>query len=287
MSLWVDRKTASRRSGALGRPHRDVDVGGGGREVPEGQGAVFVERPRHRGDVGQDAGDVRRRREGADQQGSVGVAGQLRTQGGEVDVAVGVLGDRDDVGDRFAPRHLVGMVLVGADEHHRSPVGRDLVGEVPHVVECRRDAQPQHADEFVDGVGRAAAAEQHDVVVGGADTVGDDGPRLLAEASGLESGSRRLGVGVGVQREHRGPEVVLDEVERAARRGVIGVDDRLDPERSFDDVVSPDDRRTDGGDQVGRSSRVGHGATIARRGRREGSQAPTPGRPGGRSVDRA
>ena len=37
----------------------------------------------------------------------------------EVDVAVGVLRDRDDVGDRLAPRHLVGVVLVGTDEHDR------------------------------------------------------------------------------------------------------------------------------------------------------------------------
>ena len=44
---------------------------------------------------------------------------------GEVDVAVGVLADRDDVGDRLAPGQLVGVVLVRPDEHDR-PLGRGI-----------------------------------------------------------------------------------------------------------------------------------------------------------------
>jgi hypothetical protein len=38
---------------------------------------------------------------------------------GQVDVAVGVLADGHDVGDRLAPGDLVGVVLVGADEDDR------------------------------------------------------------------------------------------------------------------------------------------------------------------------
>ena len=49
----------------------------------------------------------------------VGVAAQLVLEVVEVDAAVGVLADRDDVGDRLAPRQLVRVVLVGPDEDDR------------------------------------------------------------------------------------------------------------------------------------------------------------------------
>ncbi len=119
----------------------------------------------------------------------------------EIDVAVGVLVDRDHVGDRLAPRQLVRVVLVGADEDDGPLVGRDLVAEMEAVVEVRRDPQAEDADQLGDRAGRAAAAEEHGVLVGRPDARGDDLAGVLAEPGGLEARAGRLGVGVGVERQ--------------------------------------------------------------------------------------
>ena len=52
--------------------------------------------------------------------GRLAVALELAREVGLVDVAVGVLADVDDLGDRLAPRQLVGVVLERADEHDRA-----------------------------------------------------------------------------------------------------------------------------------------------------------------------
>ena len=106
--------------------HRQVDVRRRGGEVPQRQRAVLVQQRREAGHVAEDPGDVGRRREGADEQRPVGELGQPRRQEGLVDVAVGVLGADHDVGDRLAPRQLVGVVLERADEHHGPLVGGDV-----------------------------------------------------------------------------------------------------------------------------------------------------------------
>ena len=90
-------------------------------------------------------------RERPDLERPVGVPLQLGGELGLVDVPVGVLADRDDVGDRLAPGELVGVVLEGADEDDRPLGRRDLGGEVVAVVELGRDAQAEDADELVDG----------------------------------------------------------------------------------------------------------------------------------------
>ncbi len=139
MSLWTEMNTASfsSRSASAGiatgrgtmRRHLDGHVGRGGGEVPEGQRAMAMEQHRDGAGVRQDAGDVGRGREGPDAQRPVGVADQLPLQVREVDAAVGVLVDGHDVRDRLPPRQLVGVVLVRADEHDRTLVGRDLVAQ--------------------------------------------------------------------------------------------------------------------------------------------------------------
>ena len=91
---------------------------------------------------------------------------QLGLEAGEVDPPVGVLRDRDHVGDRLAPRQLVAVVLVGADEDDRALGGRDPRREVVALVELGREAQRQDVDEPVDGGGRARADEDDDVLVG-------------------------------------------------------------------------------------------------------------------------
>ena len=88
----------------------------------------------------------------------------------DVDAALRVLADGDDLGDRLAPGQLVGVVLVGPDEDHRSLAA----------------LEPQHADELVDGPGRAGAAEDDDVV--GAAV---DGLWMMARACSRSSVVRR------------------------------------------------------------------------------------------------
>ena len=88
------------------------------------------------------------------------------TAAGEVDPAVGVLPDDDDVGDRFPPRELVAVVLVRADQDDRPLIGRDVRPQAVALVEAGRDPQLQDPDEEVDRAGHARAAEDHRMVVG-------------------------------------------------------------------------------------------------------------------------
>ena len=75
----------------------------------------------------------------------------------QVDPTVVVLGDLDHVGDRLAPRQLVGMVLVWADEHD-GPLGRrDPISELIPSVEIGREPQVQARDELVDRARRPRA----------------------------------------------------------------------------------------------------------------------------------
>ncbi len=112
-----DRVLVRERIGAA--VHVDVDVGRGGGEVPERQRAVPVQQGRDRVGVADDSGDVARRGERADLHRAIVVADEFRFQRRRVDVAVGVLRDDHDVGDRLAPRQLVGVVLERSDEHDR------------------------------------------------------------------------------------------------------------------------------------------------------------------------
>ena len=167
----------------------------------------------------------------------------------DVDAAVGVLADRHDVGDRFAPRQLVGMVLVRPDEHHRA----------------LRTIEPEKADELVDRTGRPGAAEQHHIVVAAVDRPADDAAGLLAQRGGAAAGRRSLGVGVAVRRQHLIADEVLHERERAARRGRVGVDHAPGSERAVEHRVVADHRATDPIDQP--PGRVGLGrASEAMRG---------------------
>ena len=66
-------------------------------------------------------------------------AHELLLEVGEIDVAVGVLVDHDDVGDRLAPRQLVGVVLERPDEHDRALGLGDPARQRVARVEIRRD----------------------------------------------------------------------------------------------------------------------------------------------------
>ena len=100
-----------------------------------------------------------------------------------------------------------------------------------------------------------------------ADALEHEPARLLAEARGLEPRAGRLGVRVRVERQHRVPDVVLDEREAAPRRRVVGVGHAADPVRAGDGLVVPDHGRADAVDQrlgvPGRDARL-HGGRQSR-----------------------
>ena len=128
--------------------HLDRQIGPGRRVIEEREGAVAMERDRDAVDVGDDARDVGGSREAAELAGSVGVAAQFVIEVVDVDPAVGVLRDRDDVHGRLAPRQLVGVVFVRPDEHDGSRA----------VVKCKQ------ADQLVNRR-RGARAAEHDGVL--------------------------------------------------------------------------------------------------------------------------
>ena len=142
--------------------------------------------------VGVDAGHVGGGREGADAQGSAGVAPELLGEMREVDVAVPILVDGDDVGDRLAPGQLVGMVLERPDEDDRALVGRDVAAQAMAAVEIGRDAQVEDADELVyRGRGAVESTEDGGVVSArGADRGPDDVTGVLAEPRRLQTRAR-------------------------------------------------------------------------------------------------
>ena len=169
--------------------------------------------------------------------------------GGEerlVDVPVGVLGADHDVGDRLAPRQLVGVVLERADEDDRPLVGRDVVGEVragPRAPRgsagrgCRSAWRSRRCCPSPAKITAQSSSAPHGLV--------HQPPRVLAQPRGLQAGAARLGVGVGVAGEHLAPDEVLEEADRAAGRRVVGVRHPTRPERARHHVVVADHRLPD------------------------------------------
>jgi len=216
---------------------------------------VLVQQCRDRVGVNQDAGDVGRGGEAPDPQRPVDVSHELGGEVREVEVPVRVGNDVDHVGVGLPPRQFVGMVLVRADEHYRPLLGRDLVQQP--VLPGRAVGQPQFqdADEFVDRGGGAGATEDDHVLVGAADGVVDDTPRVFAQQAGGQAGAGGFRVGVGVPGQHMVPDGVLDEVQRPTGSGVVGVGDPARPVRAVEDLAFADDpcpdpldqRRTDPG----------------------------------------
>ena len=248
MNLCGERKIASlyaSGSPPAGCAHLDVDVGRGGGEVPERQRAVLVQ---ERGDavgVRHDAGDVRRRAERADLQRPVGELLEPLAQVVLAHPAVDVLADGDDVSDRLAPRDLVGVVLVRPEEHDGALTARDVLGEVPPVLERRRDPQPEHPDELVDGAGAPRPREDDDGVVVAVHGIPDDAARVLAQPGGLQAGAAALGVRVGVAGQHLVADEVLEKCQRTTGCRVVGVRHPSPPVGRLHDVVLADDGLAD------------------------------------------
>ncbi len=105
------------------RLHLDPHVRGRGGEIPEREGAVTVQQVGDRARVREDPRHVGGGGERSDLQRPRRMADELGLERREVDMAVRVLGDDDDVGDRLAPRQLVRVVLERPDEDDRALPG--------------------------------------------------------------------------------------------------------------------------------------------------------------------
>jgi hypothetical protein len=156
-------------------------------------------------------------------------------------VAVGVGADDDHVGDCLPPGQLVGMVLIRPDEHHGPLPWRDLAEEPVASGEALGQAQFQDADQLADRRGGTGAAEDHQMISGAADGVVDDLAGVLPKPAGGKARARALGVGVGVPGQHLLADNVLDEVQRPARRRVVGVGDAPRPVRALEYLPVADD----------------------------------------------
>src|SRR3954447_17736113 len=154
---------------------------------------------------------------------------------------VDVLRDLDDIGDRLAPRQLVGVVFERPDEHHRPVVGLDRCRPRVTVVELRRHAQAEDSHELVHRPGRAGAGEDDQHIVIAAERVPDDPARVLPQPRRLQARAARLGVRVRVPRQHLAADEVLDERQRPATRRVVGVGDPSRAVRPVGQRVVADD----------------------------------------------
>ncbi len=142
----------------VGHVDREVRTGRG--VVPARKRAVAAQHGRGALDVGDDARDIGRGREAADLQRPVGIAAKLAVEMVDIQTALCVLANRDDVSDRLAPRELVRVMVIGGDEHHRPLTRRKL----------------EDADQRGDHRRRARAAEQHHVVLAAVDRAVNDAP---------------------------------------------------------------------------------------------------------------
>ena len=144
----------------------------------------------------------------------VGVGRQLGFELPQVDVPVRIFRNRDHVGDRFAPRQLVGVVLERSDEDDRTVTARDVLRQIEPFVEIGGEPQVHDPDQLVDGTGRTGSAEDDAGLIVASDGVADDLSGVFAQPRGLQAGAGRLGVGVGVAGEDLLADEVLDEAQR-------------------------------------------------------------------------
>lgn len=154
--------------------------------------------------------------------------GQGRGQRLHVDPAIGGERNCHGLGETFPPGDLVGVVFVGADENHR--VGC-MIGQPAKRGPCRRrDGDAEYLLQLVDGAGRPGGTGHQTVVGPGIDRRLDGADRLAHPGIAGAPGGAVLAMGVGivgVQPGHHRLDIRLG----AARRGVVGIEERTCPER--------------------------------------------------------
>ncbi len=215
-----------------------------GGEVEAGEGAVLVEDAGELAGVDGDAGDVAARREGAEH-GAVGVArrGERAAERGDVDEAVAVDADLDDLGEALAPRQQVGVVLVRPHEHHPPLLPPEPRGEARAQRRRRRRGHPDHLLQPPDRRRRPGAAEQQRVAGAAAHAPLHVPRRPVHQPRHLPPDMAVLRVRVPVEGEDLVEKVVLDVAEAPAGRRVVGVGEEVAAERRVKLDVLADELR--------------------------------------------
>jgi hypothetical protein len=245
---------ASPPSGSRGGFMSIVGVRRAGRVVEAGPGVVAVQQPRDLAHRRAHAGDVRGGRERADAQPAP-VLGRLqqRLEVREVHAAVGREVDLDHGGEPLPPRHLVRVVLVGTDEHHRlvgllegaerleALVPQELLELLAeHPARRGRQRHAQDLLQLVDRARGAGAAGDDAALRAGVHRRLDHRLGLVQQAAHAAAGDVVLGVGVGVA-ALQGLQVALDEHQAAPRGGVVAIDHQPPAERRVERRVDADD----------------------------------------------
>jgi hypothetical protein len=92
--------------------------------------------PQERGNdvgIGHDAGDVGRRRKGANAHAAISGGLKQAFELHQIGAAIGRLVDFDDLGATFAPGQDIGMVFIGTDEHDRLLAARRGLGHIEQM----------------------------------------------------------------------------------------------------------------------------------------------------------
>ncbi|CAB4799098.1 unannotated protein [freshwater metagenome] len=145
----------------------------------------FVKQCRDRIGISDDPCDVAGRRKRSDEEWAIGVSNKFFAEMVDINVAVNILRDNDNVGHRFAPRKFIGVMLEGSDENHGALVRRNVVRQVVLAVQVCRNAQIHHRNKSINGSGRARANENDDDVVFASESLRNNGARIFAQSRSL------------------------------------------------------------------------------------------------------
>ena len=148
-------------------------------------------------------------------------------------------------------------MLKRADENHRAFRQRDVLGKAVAVIEIRWNAKVHDSQQLVDCPGGARSAEDHTRLVVATNRVVNDSSGIFTQTGSLQPSARRLGMGVGVTGEYFFADVILNEGERPARGGVIGISDPVRPIRPVHHLVITNNRFTN---PVQQRSAIGQGS---------------------------
>ncbi len=189
----------------------------------------------------------------------------------------------NDGREPLAPRHLVRVVLVGADEDDGlmrtqrlakccDSLGAEVLAEEAAYAAARggRERDPEDLLELVDSARRARTARDNPAARPGVDGALDDGFGLVEEVRRHAARRIVLGVTIGVEPGEVG-EIVLDEAEATARGGEVRVDHQPLAEGRRERRIHAERLRAEGGEveggqghQRGRWVWVFEGTTLAR-----------------------
>lgn len=161
-----------------------------------------------------------------------------------------------DFGAALAPRQNVGMMFPRANQ------------DMDRAADGQRPGHTKKLHQPVDPRGRAVAAEDHRVIGARAAALRHPNPRRAAQPGHQCAAMRGLGMAVGIEGQDFFLQPCLNLSQRSARSGIVGIDQRLRPERARNDGTASELAGSQGlRPSLGQSGletveRVGHGGVL-------------------------